>query len=256
MVIAVWFAFPDLRSSLTQGLTQSANGKAVSASQAAARSTTASLRPRVSPTPGNGTGGPGSSGQPGQSHSAAGSQKGNHSASPSGPPGKSGKPSPSSPAPPAGYIWRVIPASVSGAVAGIQVATPAGWAMTAPGQVTRVTAPGDGTSLTFNLRSFALTPLAEATARESAALLSGAFPGYHLISLGTVSYRGFAAASWRFRWQPKGSPYEMYATELFFIAPVSAGPLPCVMSITVPGAALAAANSVLTVAKQTFKTLP
>ncbi len=252
VITAVWFAFPNLRTSLMQGLmpaTTSSSGPIVANATATPGRQGAGAGQRT----GGGQGGPAArrnGGSPPSGRSASPSGKPSKTKTPGPPPSVNGGP------PPAGYVWLPITAKMSQTVAGFRAAVPAGWVITASGVVTRLAAPGGG-SLTFDLHAFAVPgPAAEAAALQAPALLSGTYPGYHLISITVSSYHGWPAASWRFQWRPGGSRTEYYATDLIFIAQTKAGAQDYIISIKAPGPGLVTADSAFQVAKRTFQPTP
>ncbi|HET9896961.1 MAG TPA: protein kinase [Streptosporangiaceae bacterium] len=216
-------------------------------------------------------------GKPGTSGRTSTSPKASASGQPSAP----GKPSPSAsgpatspsptpqptassppasggaaPPPPPGYVWDRVPAKKAGTIAGFRLAGPSGWLMT-PALKTIIKPQSGPGRLTVNMSGWAVTgPVKQAKRLQANAIAAGTYPRYHRVALTGTKFHGWPAARWTFTWLAPKATHRTDVTELFFTVQTYAGPQQYVLSISAPAPKSSWADSIFTVAKQTFRALP
>jgi eukaryotic-like serine/threonine-protein kinase len=159
--------------------------------------------------------------------------------------------------PPAGFTWQTVTAASQGAAAGFVMAVPDGWsAQAGANQTVAYVAPSGLARIDVTLAPFtAATPVRQAELDQAGALLTGTFPGYRLDAITPASFRGAAAADWRFTWRPE-LLLRATTSGVLVTLPTSAGPQPYTISVTAPSAGFAAYRDIFDTALGTFATLP
>jgi hypothetical protein len=124
-----------------------------------------------------------------------------------------------------------------------------------PGLSTVIKPASGAGKLSVNLGTWAVAnPVKEARRLQVAARRR--YPDYHQLSIVATSYRGSRAARWTFWWEAASAVHPTEVIELLFTIQTWEGPQQYVLGASAPEPKINLAETVLAVAKQTFKAIP
>jgi len=156
---------------------------------------------------------------------------------------------------PPGYSWQSVTGQSIGTTAGFRLAAPSAWLMTS-GLHTFIKRPAGKAMLIVDMAPFAVSgPVHEARHLQASATAHHKYRRYHLLSISSRTFHGWAAATWAFWWKPV-SGARIVVTKIIFTAQTSAGPQPYILSMSARATYLTAARQVFRIARQTFTPLP
>ena len=142
-----------------------------------------------------------------------------------------------------------------GAMAGFEIAAPAGWQLTTQGLASYVKAPSGGASIEVSLAPQRYQrPGREALFLQAQAVRKDQYPGYRLIAIRPGTLLGAPDAAWRFSWQTKPAA-RTGVLEVLVTLGTAAGTQSYELAVSAPSAAFPAAQAVFLRALRSFEPL-